>query len=303
MWRDARDPRDRDLVRRDRGRARRRATAQIHANVVASQAELHARLRRRRARDRLAPPPRARSRRCSREALDRRRRRRSTRSSASRSPSGPGLIGALLVGVSLREGDRLRPRPAARARSTTCTATSPRSTCEPLDLEPPFTCLLASGGHTLLLDGRATAAGTGVSVLGTTLDDAAGEAFDKGARLLGLPYPGGAAIDRARPRGRPGRLPLPGRARRRARLLVLGAEDRAPLRRPRPRPATSSSGAGPTWRRATSGRSCAPSSSGSRRPAASASRSSAASPPTRSCAPRCPGRSPRRSRSAPTTPR
>ena len=64
---------------------------------------------------------------------------------------------------------------------------------EPAPVEPPFTCLLASGGHTLLLAvherGRSER-------LGTTLDDAAGEAFDKGARLLGLGYPGGAAIDR-----------------------------------------------------------------------------------------------------------
>ena len=73
---------------------------------------------------------------------------------------------------------------------------------EPLDLEPPFTCLLASGGHTLLLDVR-DRAWDGVRVLGTTLDDAAGEAFDKGARLLGLRYPGGAAIDRLAREGDP----------------------------------------------------------------------------------------------------
>src|SRR5919199_1745248 len=59
-------------------------------------------------------------------------------------------------------------------------------------LEPPFLCLLASGGHTLLLDVQER--GT-FRVLGTTLDDAAGEAFDKGARLLGLGYPGGREID------------------------------------------------------------------------------------------------------------
>src|SRR5439155_358768 len=64
---------------------------------------------------------------------------------------------------------------------------------EPTALEPPFTCLLASGGHTLLLDVR-DRSWDGVRVLGTTLDDAAGEAFDKGARLLGLPYPGGASL-------------------------------------------------------------------------------------------------------------
>src|SRR5262249_3957252 len=62
----------------------------------------------------------------------------------------------------------------------------------PLDLEPPFTCLLASGGHTMVLDVRERG---GFRVLGTTLDDAAGEAFDKGARLLGLGDPGGKEID------------------------------------------------------------------------------------------------------------
>ena len=64
---------------------------------------------------------------------------------------------------------------------------------QPDAVEPPFLCLLASGGHTLLLDVQDRG---GYRVLGTTLDDAAGEAFDKGARLLGLGYPGGAAIDR-----------------------------------------------------------------------------------------------------------
>ena len=72
----------------------------------------------------------------------------------------------------------------------------------PVELEPPFACLLASGGHTLLLD---VGAGGGMRsrVLGRTLDDAAGEAFDKGARLLGLPYPGGAALDRLAADGDP----------------------------------------------------------------------------------------------------
>jgi N6-L-threonylcarbamoyladenine synthase len=64
---------------------------------------------------------------------------------------------------------------------------------QPVPVEPPFLCLLASGGHTLLVD---VAERGDFRVLGTTLDDAAGEAFDKGARLLGLGYPGGAAIDR-----------------------------------------------------------------------------------------------------------
>src|SRR5581483_8074221 len=71
---------------------------------------------------------------------------------------------------------------------------------KPLDLQPPFTCLLASGGHTMLLDVRERGSYT---VLGTTLDDAAGEAFDKGARLLGLGYPGGREIDELAKRGDP----------------------------------------------------------------------------------------------------
>ncbi|MGH3053194.1 MAG: tRNA (adenosine(37)-N6)-threonylcarbamoyltransferase complex transferase subunit TsaD, partial [Gaiellaceae bacterium] len=67
-------------------------------------------------------------------------------------------------------------------------------------VEPPFLCLLASGGHTLLLE---VAERSGFRVLGTTIDDAAGEAFDKGARLLGLDYPGGAALDRLAREGDP----------------------------------------------------------------------------------------------------
>ena len=90
---------------------------------------------------------------------------------------GPGLIGALLIGVS-----------AAKALGHVASLFT-----GPDPLQPPFLCLLASGGHTLLLDVRDR--GT-FEVVGTTLDDAAGEAFDKGARLLGLGYPGGAEIDR-----------------------------------------------------------------------------------------------------------
>ncbi len=71
--------------------------------------------------------------------------------------------------------------------------------------------------------------------LGTTLDDAAGEAFDKGARLLGLGYPGGSGDRRDRGRGRSGGVPVPRRAGAGSRLLVLGAEDGAPLHRSRAR--------------------------------------------------------------------
>ena len=107
--------------------------------------------------------------------------------------AGPGLIGALLVGLStakaLAWARRLPLVPVDHLHGHVASLF-----LEPTVLEPPFTCLLASGGHTLLLDVR-DRSWDGVRVLGTTLDDAAGEAFDKGARLLGLPYPGGAALD------------------------------------------------------------------------------------------------------------
>jgi N6-L-threonylcarbamoyladenine synthase len=107
--------------------------------------------------------------------------------------TGPGLIGALLVGLSaakaLAWARRLPLVPVDHLHGHVASLF-----LEPTALEPPFTCLLASGGHTLLLDVR-DRSWEDVRVLGTTLDDAAGEAFDKGARLLGLPYPGGAALD------------------------------------------------------------------------------------------------------------
>jgi N6-L-threonylcarbamoyladenine synthase len=120
---------------------------------------------------------------------------------------GPGLIGALLVGVAAAKAlawSRRLPLVAVDHLHGHVASLYLR----PLDLEPPFTCLLASGGHTLLLDvgGRSWA---DVTVLGRTLDDAAGEAFDKGARLLGLPYPGGAEIDRLAATGDPEAFPFP----------------------------------------------------------------------------------------------
>jgi N6-L-threonylcarbamoyladenine synthase len=105
---------------------------------------------------------------------------------------GPGLVGALLVGISAAKaiawGRRL---PLAAVDHLEGHVASLFLAPEPVD--PPFTCLLASGGHTLLLAVRDHGP---PERLGSTLDDAAGEAFDKGARLLGLGYPGGAAIDR-----------------------------------------------------------------------------------------------------------
>jgi N6-L-threonylcarbamoyladenine synthase len=104
---------------------------------------------------------------------------------------GPGLVGALLVGISAAKalawarGVPLVPVDHLEGHIASLYL-------EPEPFEPPFTCLLASGGHTLLLSVRERGRS---ERLGTTLDDAAGEAFDKGARLLGLGYPGGAAVD------------------------------------------------------------------------------------------------------------
>jgi N6-L-threonylcarbamoyladenine synthase len=106
--------------------------------------------------------------------------------------TGPGLIGALLVGVAAAKAIAWSHRlPLAAVDHLLGHVAS--LYLQPDPLEPPFLCLLASGGHTLLLDVQTPA---GFRVVGRTLDDAAGEAFDKGARLLGLGYPGGAAIDR-----------------------------------------------------------------------------------------------------------
>jgi N6-L-threonylcarbamoyladenine synthase len=118
---------------------------------------------------------------------------------------GPGLIGALLVGLSTAKAlaaarrqppvgvDHLHGHVAA-------------SFLEPDPLEPPFLCLIASGGHTLLAAVRDHA---GFETLGQTLDDAAGEALDKAARLLGLGYPGGPAIQRLAAEGDPDAFPFP----------------------------------------------------------------------------------------------
>jgi N6-L-threonylcarbamoyladenine synthase len=105
---------------------------------------------------------------------------------------GPGLVGALLVGVATAKG-------IAAARRLPLAAVDhlqghvAANFLAPAPIEPPFTCLIASGGHTLLARVHDHA---GYELLGQTLDDAAGEAFDKGARLLGLGYPGGPALSR-----------------------------------------------------------------------------------------------------------
>jgi N6-L-threonylcarbamoyladenine synthase len=118
---------------------------------------------------------------------------------------GPGLVGALLVGLSAAKA-------LAWARRLPLVAVDHLQGhvaslyLEPGPVEPPFLCLLASGGHTLLLDVRERGS---FDVLGTTVDDAAGEAFDKGARLLGLGYPGGAELDRLAQQGDPTAFAFP----------------------------------------------------------------------------------------------
>jgi N6-L-threonylcarbamoyladenine synthase len=105
---------------------------------------------------------------------------------------GPGLVGALLVGVATAKGIAVaRGLPLAPVDHLQGHVAANFLGPEPF--EPPFLCLVASGGHTFL---ARVEDHHGFTVLGRTLDDAAGEAFDKGARLLGLPYPGGPALER-----------------------------------------------------------------------------------------------------------
>ena len=139
-----------------------------------------------------------------REALDRRARAWTT-SSAWRSRKGPVWSARCSSGS---RPPRRSPGPGGcrSFRSIISTVTSRSLALAPAPLEPPFLCLLASGGHTLLL---AVDAYGSSRRLGSTLDDAAGEAFDKGARLLGLGYPGGAAIDRLATEGDPDAFSFP----------------------------------------------------------------------------------------------
>ncbi len=125
----------------------------------------------------------------------------------------PGLIGAVLVGVNFAKaaaltlGKPLIPVHHIRGHIAANYLAHP-------DLKPPFLCLVVSGGHTMIVDVKDY---TEMEILGTTLDDAAGECFDKVARVLGMPYPGGAALDRAAkvgdenkyqlPRSKPGKNP------------------------------------------------------------------------------------------------
>ncbi len=125
----------------------------------------------------------------------------------------PGLIGAVLVGVNFAKaaamamGKPLIPVHHIRGHIAANYLAFP-------DLEPPFLCLVVSGGHTMIVE---VTDYTQMRILGTTLDDAAGECFDKVARVLGMPYPGGAALDKAAkagedtkyilPRSKPGQNP------------------------------------------------------------------------------------------------
>jgi N6-L-threonylcarbamoyladenine synthase len=127
---------------------------------------------------------------------------------------GPGLVGALLVGLSTAKAlaaarelpfapvDHLQGHVAANFLA------------DPEAFEPPFVCLIASGGHTLL---ARVERHDGFEVLGRTLDDAAGEAFDKGARMLGLGFPGGPALERLAADGDPEAFSFPGSPSERAR--------------------------------------------------------------------------------------
>jgi N6-L-threonylcarbamoyladenine synthase len=118
---------------------------------------------------------------------------------------GPGLIGALLVGVATAKAMAAATRkPLAGVDHLHGHVAA--NFLEPEPLQPPFVCLIASGGHTLLAAVRGR---EGFDVLGQTLDDAAGEALDKGARLLELGYPGGPAIERLAADGDPESFAFP----------------------------------------------------------------------------------------------
>jgi N6-L-threonylcarbamoyladenine synthase len=119
---------------------------------------------------------------------------------------GPGLVAALLVGVATAKGlaaaHELGLAPVDHLHGHVAAAF-----LGPTPFEPPFLSLIASGGHTQLA--RVTDRGPGYEVIGHTLDDAAGEAFDKGARLLGLGYPGGPALERLARDGDPDAFAFP----------------------------------------------------------------------------------------------
>lgn len=117
----------------------------------------------------------------------------------------PGLIGAVLVGVNFAKaaafsmGKPLIPVHHIRGHIAANYLAYP-------ELEPPFLCLVVSGGHTMIVEVKDY---TNMNILGTSLDDAAGECFDKVARVLGMPYPGGAALDQMAKQGDDKKYVLP----------------------------------------------------------------------------------------------
>ena len=176
---------------------------EIRANVVSSQADLHARyggvvpeVASRRHLELVTPVIREALREAdaSLDELDR-----------IAVTQGPGLIGALLVGVAAAKAiawSRHLPLVAVDHLNGHIASLY----LQPDAIGPPFLCLLASGGHTMLIDVRDYA---DHRIVGSTLDDAAGEAFDKGARLLGLGYPGGRELDRIARDGDPAAYDFP----------------------------------------------------------------------------------------------
>jgi len=117
----------------------------------------------------------------------------------------PGLIGAVLVGVNFAKAAAMAmnkpliPVHHIRGHIAANYLAYP-------ELKPPFLCLVVSGGHTMIIEVKNY---TDMNILGTTLDDAAGECFDKVGRVLGMPYPGGAAVDRAARQGDETKYNLP----------------------------------------------------------------------------------------------
>ncbi len=117
----------------------------------------------------------------------------------------PGLIGAVLVGVNFAKAAALAmdkpliPVHHIRGHIAANYIAYP-------ELKPPFLCLVVSGGHTMIIEVKDY---TDMRILGTTLDDAAGECFDKVGRVLGMPYPGGAALDKAAQQGNAAKYDLP----------------------------------------------------------------------------------------------
>ena len=117
----------------------------------------------------------------------------------------PGLIGAVLVGVNFAKAAAFAMnKPLIPVHHIRGHIAANYIACP--ELKPPFLCLVVSGGHTMLLNVKDY---TDMELLGTTLDDAAGECFDKVGRVLGMPYPGGAAVDKAAQQGDENKYMLP----------------------------------------------------------------------------------------------